>query len=242
MSRSPFRLSKTIGRHYSVDPEDVLKTKKLLKELGHFETPAYGMTRYPDDPMFQGIEQFQDDFDLYRDGVMNPDGETIEKLNEVLDYRDRNSTPKQQEAEKADSPQTDRNRPDPGRNRPDGQPEKDQEEQEIALAPAIPIIVYEIAAAFSMGLAAAYAWWLSLSAEEKKQVREHLNKIQESGPADDPADDDCERLYKTDIDTCRQIAKTRGKQAGARCYASANERYAACRRGRPLPPLDTWNN
>ena len=25
MSRSPFRLTKTIGRRYSVDPEDVLK-------------------------------------------------------------------------------------------------------------------------------------------------------------------------------------------------------------------------
>ena len=242
MSRSPFRLSKTIGRHYSVDPRDVLKTKRLLKELGYFETPAYGMNRYPDDPMFQGIEQFQDDFDLYRDGVMNPDGETVEKLNEVLDYRDRNSIPGQQEAEKSDSPQTDRNRPGAGRSQPDGQPVKDPEEREIALAPAIPIIVYEIAALFGMTIAAAYSWWISLSSEEKKRVRAQINQAQENGAADNTDDNDCERLFRIDMDTCRQIAKRRGKRAGARCYASANERYSSCLRGRPLPPLDTWNN
>ena len=84
MPRSPFRLRSTIGRSYSVEPEDVLRTKRLLKELGYFDSPEYGMTPYPDEPMFKGIEQFQDDFDLYRDSVMNPDGETVAKINEVL--------------------------------------------------------------------------------------------------------------------------------------------------------------
>jgi hypothetical protein len=26
------------------------------------------------------------------------------------------------------------------------------------------------------------------------------------------------------------------------CHASASERYAACLAGRPIPPLNTWNN
>jgi hypothetical protein len=34
----------------------------------------------------------------------------------------------------------------------------------------------------------------------------------------------------------------RGASAGAACHASASERYAACLAGRPIPPLNTWNN
>lgn len=55
--------------------------------------------------------------------------------------------------------------------------------------------------------------------------------------------DNCDyQYYEVDIPTCRAIANNRGKAAGARCYASAMERYAACIAGRPMPPLDTWNN
>jgi len=55
-------------------------------------------------------------------------------------------------------------------------------------------------------------------------------------------DDKCEKLYKTDTDTCNGISRVRGAAAGARCHASASQRYAACLRGQPIPPLDTWNN
>jgi RHS repeat-associated protein len=51
-----------------------------------------------------------------------------------------------------------------------------------------------------------------------------------------------EQYYEIDIPTCRAVSRARGAQAGARCYASAMERYAACLAGRPQPPLDTWNN
>lgn len=57
-----------------------------------------------------------------------------------------------------------------------------------------------------------------------------------------PKDDHCEKLYKTDTDTCNGITRVRGNVAGARCHASASQRFAACLRGQPLPPLDTWNN
>jgi RHS repeat-associated protein len=55
-------------------------------------------------------------------------------------------------------------------------------------------------------------------------------------------DDKCEKLYETDTATCNGISRVRGKAAGAKCHASASQRYAACLRGQPLPPLDTWNN
>lgn len=245
MSRAPFRLTSTIGRSYSVEPDDVLRTKKTLRQLGYFETPSYGMTLYPDEPMFKGIEEFQDDFDLYRDGVMNPDGETVEKLNEVLNYKDSLSNPDARGIEGKHSSDASRSRPSQNKERSSGQGERERDGEKTALAPAVPVIVYEIAAIFSMTVAAAYAWWLSLSGEERNQVRAHINNAQEHGTIDDPDDDQCERLFKIDMDTCRQISKRRGKRAAARCYASANERNAACRRGRSideLPPLDTWNN
>jgi RHS repeat-associated protein len=52
----------------------------------------------------------------------------------------------------------------------------------------------------------------------------------------------CEELLRIDTDTCNAITKRRGSAAGRACHASATERYAACYRGRPLPPLNTWNN
>lgn len=56
MSRTPFRLKSTIGRSYRVDPDDTRRTKETLRELGYYETPSYGITPYPDEPMFRGIE------------------------------------------------------------------------------------------------------------------------------------------------------------------------------------------
>ncbi|WP_369944440.1 RHS repeat-associated core domain-containing protein [Xanthomonas medicagonis] len=56
-------------------------------------------------------------------------------------------------------------------------------------------------------------------------------------------DNQCDhQYYNVDTPTCRVISKKRGSTAGARCYASAAERYSACLNGRPMPPLDTWNN
>lgn len=56
-------------------------------------------------------------------------------------------------------------------------------------------------------------------------------------------EDECDhQYYNVDIPTCRAISKRRGAAAGERCYASAAERYGNCIAGRPMPPLDTWNN
>ena len=131
------------------------------------------------------------------------------------------------------------------RDRVSGEHTAQQDNEQLAFAPAIPFVVYEIAVIFGMTVMAAHAWWISLSSEEKKRVRAQVQNSQESGAVEGANEDICERLFEIDMDTCRQIAKTRGKRAGTRCYASANARYGACLAGKPRdqwPPLDTWNN
>jgi len=58
---APFKLRLTLSRDANVDLDDTLRTKKALKQVGYFETPEYGMTEYPDEPMYKGIEDFQRD-------------------------------------------------------------------------------------------------------------------------------------------------------------------------------------
>jgi uncharacterized protein RhaS with RHS repeats len=52
----------------------------------------------------------------------------------------------------------------------------------------------------------------------------------------------CDKLLAIDTATCNAITRRRGSAAGFSCHASASDRYAACLRGQPLPPLNTWNN
>lgn len=52
-------------------------------------------------------------------------------------------------------------------------------------------------------------------------------------------------LDKIDGDVCNGITRQRGKAAGERCWASANDRYAHCLAGKRLdemPPLNVWAN
>jgi hypothetical protein len=52
-------------------------------------------------------------------------------------------------------------------------------------------------------------------------------------------DDKCEEQAKKDEQMCRMTTMPR-TGARARCWASVQERYGACKAGRPLPPLVTW--
>ncbi|MBL4690341.1 MAG: hypothetical protein JKY68_02615 [Rhodospirillales bacterium] len=70
-----------------MDPDDTLSTKTALRDLGHFRTPKYGLTPYPDQPMLEGIKSFQRQNGLLEDGVMKPDGPTVTVLGQVLDQR-----------------------------------------------------------------------------------------------------------------------------------------------------------
>jgi hypothetical protein len=80
-------------------------------------------------------------------------------------------------------------------------------------------------------------WLPGIPNENRTSARDH-------DAAGDTTDrqQQCEDLYRIDTDTCRAIARRRGARAGAACYTSASERYAACLAGRPIPPLNTWNN
>ncbi len=53
---------------------------------------------------------------------------------------------------------------------------------------------------------------------------------------DDDDEDKCEKQAQEDEQMCR-MATMPGMPARARCWASVQERYGACRAGRPLPPL-----
>ena len=319
----PFRLRRPIGLDYNMDLDDTFNTKKALRDLGHFRVPKYGLTRYPDQPMIDGIKSFQKLRGLQVDGVMKPDGPTLKSLNQTLAKRQ----PLRRAQTRSQAPNTNRplgifgiageigrkrlNRPQDvlstrrvlawagrlprhkaknetragndlfdavksfqqaanlkvdGWMRPGGETETELNrviaplvkqasttsgpkgstdqagDQQQAAAMAIPAIVYKIAEFFGIAVMAALAWWQAMSAAEREKVRRQV----EGEKSDGSDGDDCDHLhYNVDIPVCRAIERKRGKQAAARCYASANVRYAACRRGVPkdqLPPLDTWDN
>ncbi len=79
-----FGLKSTLATNASADFDDTLKTKKALGSLGYYETPEYGLTRYPDTKLFEGIKDFQTDYGLKVDGVMKPGGETENALGTIL--------------------------------------------------------------------------------------------------------------------------------------------------------------
>lgn len=91
---TPFRLNKTVGEAYNMDLTDSLNTKKALHTLGHLKAPDDGFSPYPDLTMIDGLKSFQRDQGLVADGVMKPDGPTVEKLNAALSM-DRTSTVRQ---------------------------------------------------------------------------------------------------------------------------------------------------
>lgn len=87
-----FKLRSTLSRNANADLDDTLRTKTALKSIGYFDTPSYGMTQYPDEPMFKGIEKFQRDNGLRRDGIMKPGGETATALGREIGESERETT------------------------------------------------------------------------------------------------------------------------------------------------------
>lgn len=81
------KLKQTIGRNYVIDPDDVRQIKAGLNHIGYYEIPDYGLTPYPDNALYQSIEEFQRDESLKKDGVIKPDGPTLKKLNERLSVK-----------------------------------------------------------------------------------------------------------------------------------------------------------
>jgi hypothetical protein len=86
---NPFKLRGPFGADYSVDGDDILRTKKALHQLGHFDEKAF-VNPYADTRMIDGLKSFQRSRGLTPDGVMKPDGPTAKALGDALDRgRDR---------------------------------------------------------------------------------------------------------------------------------------------------------
>jgi hypothetical protein len=107
MNTHPFRLKRVLDADSSVDLDDSLRAKKAFRDLGFFKTPRYGITPYPDAPLFDAIRGFQSANGLRRDGIMKPDGETATRLGAVLSARQQ---PRRR--------RPDLTRPDPARPKP----------------------------------------------------------------------------------------------------------------------------
>jgi hypothetical protein len=76
------RLNRTLREDGFTDPNDVLAIKEAFYKTGHYNTPDYGITPYPDRSLFQAIRAYQKDKNLRVDGVMYPDGPTLKSLNQ----------------------------------------------------------------------------------------------------------------------------------------------------------------
>lgn len=245
MNKPRLRLRGKIGRSYGVIPDDTRDIKTALREFGYYHEPSFGITPYPDENLFEGIEAFQDDFDLQKDGLVTPGGETERKLNEIAALKEPLALGR------ASSGPADPGLPGigpslgEGPNPPLPNAKEEDQEQHAALPAVIPVVVYEVAVFFGMTLSAAYAWWISRSPDEKQRIEEQIRNFEGKGDSEPSRESRCEALYEIDSDTCRQVSKKRSNDAGRRCWASAAERYSACLKGRPvneLPPLDIWNN
>lgn len=81
---SNYNIKKPIGSDLNVDFDDTLLTKKALRQLGYYEPQAANLTKFPDEPLFNGIKRFQADHGLRVDGVVKPGGETEATLNLAL--------------------------------------------------------------------------------------------------------------------------------------------------------------
>lgn len=81
---SIFNLNKDVARSSAVAEEDMIPLKTYLKKFGAYDTPSYGMTRYPDNELFEGIKTYQRKNNLTVDGTMKREGETISSMNKEL--------------------------------------------------------------------------------------------------------------------------------------------------------------
>lgn len=67
-----------------INHDDVYNVKKYLKDLGYYKEPEWGMAKFADNQMFDGIRKLQKDNKLTVDGVMKPSGETESTFNKLL--------------------------------------------------------------------------------------------------------------------------------------------------------------
>ena len=74
----------------STHPADVVAAKLILRGLGHYEAPDWGISEYPDRDLFDAIKDFQAKQGLKVDGVINSGGETVQAMAQHLQAMGRN--------------------------------------------------------------------------------------------------------------------------------------------------------
>jgi len=79
-----FSLEGPISASANAHPDDVVKTKTALQNVGAYTPPNHGITDIPDSAMIKGVETFQKRNGLRVDGVMKPNGPTAATLNKQL--------------------------------------------------------------------------------------------------------------------------------------------------------------
>lgn len=78
------RLSQTLRPNARAQSEDIIQIRTGLEALGQTKRPDYGIVPFVDGRLFDDIKLFQDNNDLTIDGVINPLGETVTRLNQHL--------------------------------------------------------------------------------------------------------------------------------------------------------------
>lgn len=79
-----FSLNRSVRSDASVDLDDAIKIKSALIGLGEYESDHKHFSPYPDSKLFHAVKGFQKKNNLKVDGVLNPGGETQEKINSEL--------------------------------------------------------------------------------------------------------------------------------------------------------------
>lgn len=71
-----------LSRNAAADPDDVLAAKRVLIAAGLYKVPEWGLTSFPDEAMFRGIEALQRRIGQARpDGNVRPDNDTAQAGN-----------------------------------------------------------------------------------------------------------------------------------------------------------------
>jgi len=235
---APFKLRSTLARNASANLDDSLRTKKALKQIGYFETPEYGLTEYPDEPLFKGIENFQRDHGLRRDGVMKPEGETATALGKTL-----GELTSQETVSKPNTERNDRNQivaaSEPKPTSPPALVKRQGQvtskppasanagsDSEIAFAPAVPFAIWLMPILGAVTAAAAMAIYNKLSKVRRGELRRQYEREKEQ-------DDFCQQRRTRENSRCRRW----GLKWRIGCEDRARDRFVLCRNngGKPDP-------
>lgn len=92
-NNQPFKIKEVVDTSYKPEPEDTENVKRSLNKLGYYNPPEGEFTKFTETSMYDGIKKLQKEHKLKVDGRINPEGETIKKMNELLGKKNEKTTP-----------------------------------------------------------------------------------------------------------------------------------------------------